>query len=100
MLCKYFVYTLSLWGTEFQDVSSRIYMCPISCRYFQRTYVEATHYKFRGKKLSITEQFLKYLIHFCSTKNEHFLNITNSETSILAYRYVQFMTLYFKNAGR
>lgn len=36
----------------------------------------------------------------CSTKNEHFFNFTNSETNILAYSYVQFATLYFKNAGR
>jgi hypothetical protein len=46
MLCKYFAYILSLWATEFQDVSSRIYKCPISYGYFQRAYVRATHYKF------------------------------------------------------
>lgn len=33
---------------------------------------------------------LKYLIHlFCSTKNEQFSSITNSETDILAYGYIE-----------
>lgn len=46
MLCKCYVHTLSLWGTEFQDGSLRVYMCPISYGHFQRAYVGATHYKF------------------------------------------------------
>lgn len=41
---------------------------------------------------------LKYLIHFlCSTKNEQFSNITNSETDILAYGYIEIdiYTIYY-----
>lgn len=40
---------------------------------------------------------LKYLIHFlCSTKNEQFSNITNSETDILAYGYIE-IDIYIYN---
>lgn len=97
MLCKCSVHTLSLWDTEFQGGSSRVYMCPINYRYFQRSYVGATHYKF-FKKIKYHRAFFDYLILLFY--KEYFLNITNGETNILAYRYIQCTNLYFKNAGR